>query len=123
MKEVKTNQCDFCSKTSLNKGSLRVHEKKCFYNPLTQSCATCLWFSRTYGFETIECYVGEVKDCNKSLKPKLKTRCNKWINAEVVEEIDLFKNENGILDQLISGDREFLKTLTKLKTNSEIKFC
>lgn len=97
MKEVKINQCDFCDKTSFSKGNLRQHENKCFYNPATQSCATCLWFGRIHGLEPNECYVGELKDCNKSLKPKLKTRCNKWINAEVVEEIDLLKNEDGIL--------------------------
>jgi hypothetical protein len=118
MKEVIINQCDYCNKSSFNKGSLRAHEKKCFFNPLTQSCATCLWFSRKHNLEPIACFVGEYKYLEINLKPKLRTMCNKWMSAEVVEEVNIFDNEGGILDHLLAGDINVLKIIAKINSKN-----
>jgi len=45
MEQTNVWKCSFCKKTSFHKGTIRTHEKKCFYNQATHSCATCLWFS------------------------------------------------------------------------------
>jgi hypothetical protein len=112
MKQVTINQYDFCEKTSFSKGSISQHEKKCFYNPTTQSCTTCFWFSRVHGLgDDIACYVGKLKEANESEKQKLKTMCKSWTSADVVEEIDLFQNRNGNLDRLMADDRKYFKTL------------
>ena len=34
-------KCDYCEKHYAHKGSAVKHEKKCFYNPVNRSCATC----------------------------------------------------------------------------------
>lgn len=34
-------QCDFCGKMLLTKSIILKHEKICFYNPESKSCATC----------------------------------------------------------------------------------
>ena len=118
MQEVKTNQCDYCTKTSFNKGSIRVHEKKCFYNPVTKSCATCLWFSQKHVSGPTNCLVGESYDLSVNrLKSILRTKCTKWINAALVEDIEIFDNEYGILDRLLAGDMEVLNIIASIKTN------
>lgn len=118
MKEVKTNQCDFCTKTSFNKGSIKTHEKKCFYNPVTQSCATCLWFSKKHlsGPPTI-CFVGETYVSVNEFKSILNTKCTKWISAELVEDIDILYNEHDILDHILAGDMEVLNIIASIKAN------
>jgi hypothetical protein len=118
MKEVKTNQCDFCTKTSFDKGSIRVHEKKCFFNPVTQSCATCLWFSKKHlnGPPTI-CFVGETYVSVNEFKSILNTKCTKWISVGLVEDIEIFDNEDGILNHLLAGDIEVLKIIEGIKAN------
>ena len=118
MKEVKTNQCDFCTKTSFDKGSIRVHEKKCFYNPITQSCATCLWFSKKHVSGPTNCLVDESYELSvNGIKTILRTKCTKWISEDLVEDIDIFDNEVGILDHLLAGDMEVLNIIASIKAN------
>lgn len=123
MQEIKTNQCEYCSKTSLNKGSIRVHERKCFYNPATQSCASCLWFSKKYVNETAYCLLGESYELSvNGFKSIFKTNCNKWITATIVEDIEIFDNEYGMLDRLLVGDMEVLKIIERIKANGSIYY-
>jgi hypothetical protein len=118
MKEIKTNQCDFCTKTSVNKASIKVHEKKCFYNPITQSCATCLWFSKkNVGDHPARCLIGEKYVSVNEFRTIFKTKCPKWINAELIEDIEIFDNEHGILDHLLAGDMEVLNIIAGIKVN------
>jgi hypothetical protein len=118
MKEVKTNQCDFCTKTSFNKGSIRVHEKKCFYNPGTHSCATCLWYSKILiSDHPARCFMGEKYVSVNEFRTIFKTKCCKWINAELIEDIEIFDNEHGILDHLLAGDMEVLNIIASIKAN------
>lgn len=118
MNEVTIFQCNYCNKTSFNKCRMKVHEKKCYHNPTTQSCATCLWFSRKH-FEgpQIRCLVGEVFATVNEINTILNTNCNKWINSELVEDIEIFDNEFGILDHLLTGDIEVLNIIAGIKAN------
>lgn len=118
MKEVKINQCDFCTKTSFNKGSLKIHEKKCFYNPITRSCATCLWFSQKHlsGSPTI-CFAREKYASVNEYKSILKTNCIKWISVELIEDIDISENEGRIFDHLLAGDLKVLNIIEGIKTD------
>ncbi len=119
MKKTIINQCDFCTKTSFNKASIKAHEKKCFYNPITQSCATCLWFSKNHVSGLSVCFVGESFESVKGVNHILRTRCNKWINTAVVEDIDVMENEYGILNQIIAGDPKTLETISRIKAGGE----
>jgi hypothetical protein len=44
MYEVKAYHCSFCKKYSTAKSVIKTHEKKCFWNPETKSCASCVNF-------------------------------------------------------------------------------
>jgi len=82
MKEVIINQCDYCKKTSFYKSKIKQHEKICFYNPATQSCATCLWFSPLYTFYNfqcfpVRCYAKRIKAVPEDYRMKLKTQCKR----------------------------------------------
>jgi len=41
MKEVVAFKCEHCNKISKSQGSMKNHERKCFNNPVSRSCATC----------------------------------------------------------------------------------
>ena len=114
MKTVKINQCDFCDKTSFSKSTIIQHEKKCFFNPATQSCATCLWFSRVHSLgDESTCYLSKLSKAPEGEKQKLKTSCGNWKNADLVGDLDLFDNNNQVLNRLIAGDTDFFNNLEK----------
>ena len=114
MKKVIVSQCDFCEKTAFAESSIKKHEKKCFFNPATKSCATCLWFSRLHsiGNET-KCYLGKFSKAPEGEKQKLKTSCGSWKNPDVVADLDLFENNNELLNRLIAGDTVYFNNLEK----------
>ena len=114
MKQVMINQCDFCEKTSFAVSTIKKHEKKCFFNPVTRSCAACLWFSRVHdiGNETM-CYIGKFLKAPEGERQKLQTNCPSWKNYDLVADLDLFENNNQILNRLMAGDTEFFNNLEK----------
>lgn len=115
MKQVNIWKCDFCKKTSFQKGLIKKHEKICFYNPETQSCATCLWLSTNHVSDPSGCCVGESFEPVKGSKPTLRTKCNKWINIAAIEGIEVMENEYGILSQILSGDPKTFETISRIK--------
>lgn len=44
MKEITAYQCDHCPKYYKHKHNAKRHEKECFHNPETRSCASCEHF-------------------------------------------------------------------------------
>jgi hypothetical protein len=113
MNEIISYQCEYCKKTSLYKSNTKRHEKECFYNPDTQSCATCLWSSKTHGFVEIECFQKKFPKPAKGEKPQLKYGCPDWQSCEYImiqEDID----ENPeIVEKLIEGDKDYFKELNE----------
>lgn len=100
MKQVLINQCDFCKKVSFNKGTIRQHEKKCFYNPLTRSCASCIWFSPLYTFHEfqcypVQCYIGNIKEVPEGSRMKLNTECESWMNYEIYINSETCENQKA----------------------------
>lgn len=92
MYQIKAYHCDYCKKYGKYKGNIVAHEKKCFHNPDTRSCATCLFLKQEkckrmflsheiddlipictagYNISVIE---GESKKVN------MRTECEMWIN-------------------------------------------
>jgi hypothetical protein len=115
MKQVMINQCDFCKKVSFNKSNLRKHEKICFYDPATKSCATCLWFSPLIlatGYP-YECYIGEIKEVPEGTRMKLKTQCKKWMNQDIYFDNETCENDHEMEEKLVSGEVDYFKTLKK----------
>ena len=68
MKEVKAYKCEFCKKVVTTKYYMKKHEKKCFNNAESKSCATCEWLEYDEGGE---------RYCRNGLNisKKLKTEC------------------------------------------------
>lgn len=46
MKEITAYACDFCKKYSKSKSTIKSHERICFHNPVTKSCATCIFYTQ-----------------------------------------------------------------------------
>ena len=116
MKEVKIFQCDFCKKTSFNKSYLKRHEKKCFHDPATRSCATCMWFSPLYSFHEfrrypVKCFLGEVGEVMEGARIKLNTQCNKWMDNEIYLKNETSENQDEMADKLQSGEVNYFKIL------------
>jgi len=70
MIEIKAYQCEHCFRKVLSsKSGIKAHEKKCFLNEETKSCATC-GLLNNFG----------VRSClaKVDITSKLKTQCEKW---------------------------------------------
>lgn len=111
MKEVIINKCDFCKKVSFYKSSIKKHEKNCFFNPATRSCATCLWFSPLHAEYPVECYVGEIKEAPEGSRIKLSTLCEKWMDAEIYVNSETRENQTEMRGKLYSGQKDYFKAL------------
>lgn len=48
MEQVKAFKCSYCGKLYNYKNSCRSHEKKCYHNPVMQSCVSCALFHKAY---------------------------------------------------------------------------
>ena len=110
MKQVQIYQCDYCKRTSFHKSNLRKHEKECFYNPETQSYATCLWFSRANGLDYTSCFINKFLTPQENEKPKLKIGCKHWLSIDIIEDYDIFEDKQ-IWEKLMKGDKSFFKNL------------
>lgn len=121
MEKVNVWKCSFCKKTSFHKGSIKKHEKICFYNPATRSCATCLWFSPLILGSAcpVHCFKNEFSadSQNANIKAKLKTQCEKWIDVAVAEDIDILKEQNKeVLNLLLEGKEELLSVIDEFQS-------
>lgn len=133
MKQVIINKCDFCRHVSFYKSNLNRHEKKCFYNPATKSCATCLWFSPLYSFHEFQCYpircfAKKIKEIPEDYRMKLKTKCKKWMNIDIYFMNETKDNQNEMEEKLLSGQQDYFKALhlvndkARCDIHSQIKF-
>ncbi len=41
MTEINAFKCDYCGKVYTTSKTCKAHEKNCYYNPTTRSCASC----------------------------------------------------------------------------------
>jgi hypothetical protein len=111
MEQVNVWKCEFCKKTSFQKGSIKKHERKCFHNPETHSCATCIWFSPLHGMYPSECFIGaSFKNNDEDIRTNLRTQCDSWNSAELLEEYEIFKDKE-LTQLLISGNINLISML------------
>lgn len=120
MEQVNVWKCSFCKKTTFHKGSINKHEKICFYNPATRSCATCLWFSPLIlsSGNPANCLrnVFPADSNNTHSKVKFKTQCEKWIEIAVIEDIDIWDEQNKkMLKLLMEGKSELISVIEELQ--------
>jgi len=88
-RQVKAFACEYgCARRLLgSKKRMEAHEAKCFFNPQTQSCATCSHYESyldSNGMESEPSFLQRWihKECkadeNIDLSEKLKTNCTLW---------------------------------------------
>ena len=102
MYEIKAFHCSYCKKYSSAKSVITKHEPKCFYNPITRSCVTCVHLLQKtqpigeYPWDTMSVPVCE-KEIPFESKPipgldplnryKLNTNCHVWtIHPDKIED-------------------------------------
>lgn len=98
MYEVKAYHCSYCKRYKLTKAIIIEHERSCFRNPATRSCATCLFYdleTKQDGiltFENLVCHKGEKfydkepQSAFEHIKPKLRSECRMWVEKPVDEQ-------------------------------------
>jgi hypothetical protein len=113
MEQVNVWKCSFCKKTSFHKGSINKHEKGCFYNPATRSCATCLWFSPLIlgSGNPIHCYLGQINEELEDSRMELKTQCERWMDSNKYWENETIENLDDLLSNLLSGNVDYYNAL------------
>jgi hypothetical protein len=94
MIDVIAYKCNHCRKISEDKGYIKQHEKKCYYNPDTQSCATCkyLIFGNIEDPKRPGYFNKEFQSCTLGIDVKLrqlKTNCaNHKVRPQYDDDID-----------------------------------
>lgn len=96
MKETVAYKCDHCGKISEQKSYIKQHEKKCYHNPETKSCASCkyLMYGSKENPQKPGYYDEEFQSCRLGLDVKfrhLKTKCG---SHEVRQEYDDVMDSN-----------------------------
>lgn len=100
MHEVKAYRCDHCGRYKLKKSSIVEHEKICFKNKDTRSCATCLFYDKEIRRSNVDSFHYEVLFCHRGVKyyekdpvdfydttkPNLRTACQYWVERPDDEE-------------------------------------
>lgn len=76
MQKIEAFQCAFCTKIYLSKETCRKHESRCFWNPKTRSCASCI-FERYKDYSIMPGHSTSIRTClrNHDISAKLKTAC------------------------------------------------
>lgn len=101
MKEVVAYKCEHCRKVSENKAYIKYHEKKCYYNPETKSCATCRYLIFGYKENPETGHYNFFQNCSIGLDVKskhLKTECCYHdVRPEDYEEIEYISIFQGPL--------------------------
>lgn len=79
MKTIKAYKCDYCKKVYQFKKSCVSHEKRCYKNPETKSCASCV-FLKQNDFSYHPGYSISLLTClrNHNTPKKLETACNDY---------------------------------------------
>lgn len=90
--KVQAHQCSYCGKLFLRSKSCKSHERRCYFNPNTRSCASCA-FLKWEWLEYKPGYVVKVRSClqNVDIQKKLNTGCEKYLNYEYGKDPDIMK--------------------------------
>ena len=84
MNEIKAFKCSYCAKKIYeSKDSCKSHEYRCYFNPRTRSCASCV-FLRHGDFEYSAGYSVVINTClrNNDVARHLKTTCGDFHNKK-----------------------------------------
>jgi len=89
MYEIKAYRCSYCKKYSSSKSVIRDHEKRCFNNPETRSCATCTNLtSRNVKIDRFTTVIDPMCIAGIEFNTKLRHDCHLWKqNTEEHDEI------------------------------------
>ena len=116
MKKVEAFKCAHCTKIYLSKETCRKHESKCYFNPRTQSCASCrlLQFK---DYEYTSGYHVAIRTClrNYDVTRKMKTRCSGYLYKKLKAGKAMMKEIQGHYDP----NPSIQPILDKFKTEHE----
>ena len=114
MKKITAFECEFCKRILKTKQAMKVHEPKCFKNPISKSCLTCKSFTLR------SCIDGKPVTDNEELILEFKVEgthhvCTRYMEADYNELNDEYKYlENAEVENYCLAKK---MRLVKLKTN------
>lgn len=87
MKRKMSYQCDFCKKLFHKSLGCKAHERRCYKNPKTKSCASCAFLEKQEFEIGPEAFIDfDVCLQNIDLTQSLKTKCSAYIQVRYDEE-------------------------------------
>ena len=131
MKQISAFSCSHCNKIYALKDSCRSHESRCYFNPKTQSCASC----RLLKFKDYEYTSGHhvaIRTClrNYDVTRKMKTRCSGYLDKKLKADKAMMKEIQGhydpgsfiqpILNRMKAEHEESLRKQRELNTQGHI---
>ena len=77
MKTIEAYKCNYCTKIYDTKSSCKSHEYRCYFNPRTKSCASCVCL-KFDEYEYKSSHLMAIRTCikNKDITGKLRTKCS-----------------------------------------------
>lgn len=99
MKQVLSFKCNYCNKIYALKDSCRSHESRCYFNPRTQSCASCR-FLKFKDYEYASGHHVAIRTClrNYDVTRKMKTRCSGYLDKKLKADKAMMKEIQGHYD-------------------------
>jgi hypothetical protein len=98
MKTITAYKCNYCTKIYDTAGSCKSHEYRCYFNPRTQSCASCVCLKYDYYRYNPSRSIA-VRTClkNVNIAEKLQTKCEQYCSNA----------EDGIMEKINEAERGY----------------
>lgn len=121
MTEINAFKCDYCGKVYTTSKTCKAHEKNCYYNPTTRSCASCKQLELEKKYLSPGEYT-KIQVCKEGVDIQnegLQSRCS--LHVEKVnrddEEISSSDHDNNRAD---SSWEAFLNSSLRVLSESEL---
>lgn len=122
MNKVESYQCSHCTKIYISKETCRKHESRCYFNPRTQSCASCR-FLKFKDYEYASGHHVALRTClrNYDVTRKMKTRCSGFLDKKLKADKAMMKEIQGQYDPNPSIQPILDKFKTELEENIRVQ--
>lgn len=116
MKRKMSYECDFCNKLYHKSHGCKTHERRCYKNPKTKSCASCAFLEKQE-FEIGPKAFIDLHVClqNVDLAPSLQTKCSAYFQVRYDEEWDIkvdppaHKYDRALAEQRLSVKNDWYR--------------
>jgi hypothetical protein len=121
MNKIEAFKCEFCGKIYANPKTCKSHEKNCYYNPSTRSCASCKFLVRERESAKPGTY-SEHQVCRADVdiqKAGLQTGCSLYVAKGEIDEEEILTSDMKI-KKADSSWEAFLNSTLRVMAENEL---